>query len=75
MHLCRELGDHYHEAEILTDLGDTYYATSDIVAAHDAWQQALTTFEKLGHSDANTVRAKLAALDNGPSESTTEGQL
>ena len=70
--LFRELGDHYHEAEILTHLADTYHATGDIAATRDVWQQALAILEQLGHPDADTVRAKLADLDNGSDESTAD---
>lgn len=56
----------------MSHFGDTYHATGNTAAAREAWQQALTIFDQLGHSDAEQVRAKLATLDTGPGESTTE---
>lgn len=59
--LFRELGDPYYEARALMKLGDTHHSTGNVSAARDVWQQALTILDQLGHSDADTVRAKLAA--------------
>jgi tetratricopeptide (TPR) repeat protein/transcriptional regulator with XRE-family HTH domain len=62
--LWREIGDYYNEAEILTHLADTYRATDNVTAAGQAWRQALTILERLGHPDVDTIHAKLAALDS-----------
>jgi tetratricopeptide (TPR) repeat protein len=59
LELFRKLGHRYHEATILTHLGDTHHATGDIQAAHGAWRQALTILEQIDHTDAGQVRAKL----------------
>ncbi|HZO69839.1 MAG TPA: tetratricopeptide repeat protein [Kribbellaceae bacterium] len=61
--LSRDLGDRYAQAEVLTHLGDTHHATDYPQAARDAWQQALTILDDLDHPDAETTRAKLAALN------------
>ncbi|WP_327159348.1 tetratricopeptide repeat protein [Streptomyces tubercidicus] len=58
--LFRDLGDPYHEADILTHLGDTHHAAGNARAAHDAWQHALAILTDLDHPDADTVHAKLA---------------
>jgi tetratricopeptide (TPR) repeat protein len=68
--LRHELGDHYSEAVTLTHLADTHHATGNVAAARTAWQQALIIFDDLGHSDADNLRAKLAALDT-PSDTST----
>ena len=62
--LYRDLGDHYGEADTLTHLGDTQHTADDSDAARDAWQRALTILDRLDHSDADTVRAKLHRLDH-----------
>jgi len=61
--LHRDLGDRYHEATILTHLGDTHHATGNHDAARDAWHDALIILDDLNHTDADQLRAKLAALD------------
>jgi tetratricopeptide (TPR) repeat protein len=73
--LRQELGDRYGEAETLNHLGDIHHVTSNIPAARDVWRQALTIFDQLGHSDAETVRAKLATLDANSGESSIDDQL
>ena len=55
-----ELGDHYHEADALTHLGDTHHAAGNFTTARDFWQRALTILTGLNHPDAKTVHAKLA---------------
>lgn len=55
----RQLGDVYNTGATLTHLGDTFYAAGQREAAHDAWQEALLILNKLGHPDANEVRARL----------------
>jgi tetratricopeptide (TPR) repeat protein/transcriptional regulator with XRE-family HTH domain len=70
--LFRELGDRYYEARALMKLGDTHHTTSNVNAARAAWQQALTILDQLGHSDADTVRAKLATLDTDPDTDTND---
>jgi DNA-binding SARP family transcriptional activator len=62
--LLRDLGDRYQEADVLTLLGDAHSGVSNPDAAHDAYQQALTILDDLNHPDADTIRAKLAAVDS-----------
>ncbi len=71
--LKRELGDRHGQATTLSHLGDTHYATGDLKAARDAWQQALDALDHLslacgagvgaGYPEVGEVRAKLADLD------------
>jgi hypothetical protein len=56
------IGDRYAEAETLSRLGDTLRAGGDSAAARAVWLEALSVLDKLGHTDAEGVRAKLAAL-------------
>ena len=60
--LYRALGDHYEEATTLTNLGDTYHAAGHPDATQTTWTHALAILNNLDHPDADTVRAKLAAL-------------
>jgi hypothetical protein len=57
--LYRELGDHHSAASQLTKLGDTYNAIGDTASAQDAWGQALSLLEQLGHPDVEEIRARL----------------
>lgn len=59
--LLRRLGDRYHEAFVLTHLGDTMLAANDLAAARDAWQLALAICDETGDPDADEVRARLRA--------------
>jgi DNA-binding SARP family transcriptional activator/Tfp pilus assembly protein PilF len=63
--LYREAGDRFDEAGTLTRLGNTRDIAGELGQAREAWQQALAILEDLQHSDADTVRAKLAALPTG----------
>jgi DNA-binding SARP family transcriptional activator/Tfp pilus assembly protein PilF len=58
-----ELGDRYSEADTLVSLGDAYQAFGDSESAQIAWQRALTILEQVGHSHADTVRAKMRQLN------------
>ena len=60
--LRRIIGDRYGEAETLNRLGDTHHTGGDTGAARSVWREALAVLDKLGHTDAEAVRAKLAAL-------------
>ncbi len=62
LQLVQELRDLFFEAVAHSHIGDTHRSAGDPAAARDAWQQALIIFHKLGHSDAEQVGAKLAAL-------------
>ncbi|MEU6246589.1 tetratricopeptide repeat protein [Glycomyces sp. NPDC047010] len=64
----RELGEHLDAAHALTSLGDLHLASGHPAAACTAWQQALDTFTDLGHADTESVRAKLAALQEPPAD-------
>ncbi len=63
--LHRELADRYPTTELLTRLGDAHQLAGDIKAARNAWTEALSILDDLGHSDAAQVRAKLAAQAHG----------
>ncbi|WP_431905773.1 ATP-binding protein [Micromonospora carbonacea] len=57
--LWREAGERYFEAATLTHLGDTRQAAGAPEAARTAWGHALDILDRLGHPDAEQVRAKL----------------
>ena len=63
--ICRDVGDKYNEATVLSHLGDTHHDAGALPAALDAWQRALVILESLGHVDAEKVRAKIAAPAGG----------
>ena len=52
----------YYQTTMLVHLGDAYDAAGDHDQARRAWEQALAILEHLHHSDADQVRALLAAL-------------
>ncbi|WP_225810727.1 AfsR/SARP family transcriptional regulator [Streptomyces spinosus] len=58
--LYRALGAPYPEADTLIRMGDTHLATGDREGARAAWEQALALLTRLGHADAERVRARLA---------------
>ena len=66
----RELGALYHQAIILTHLGDTYHAVGNTAQARRAWLQALDILHQQGHippmgtgyPDTDTIRANLRDL-------------
>jgi tetratricopeptide (TPR) repeat protein len=72
--LYQTTGNKYFQAQTLARLGDVYHAVSDLTAARDTWQQALAIFDELGHSDADTVRAKLTTLDADRDEQIIDDQ-
>jgi tetratricopeptide (TPR) repeat protein len=64
--LYRDLGDRYNEADTQTHLGDTHHAAGQPDQARTAWAAALDILADLNHPGADTVRAKLATLDQTP---------
>ena len=60
--IFQELEGRYGEAEVLSHLGDAHEATGELDAARQAWRQALALLERLGHTNADQVRAKLERL-------------
>jgi DNA-binding SARP family transcriptional activator/tetratricopeptide (TPR) repeat protein len=64
--LRRDLGDRYEVATTLTRLGETYYAAGQPDQARTAWTTALDILADLDHPDADTVRVKLATVDQTP---------
>ncbi|MFI2345521.1 BTAD domain-containing putative transcriptional regulator [Streptomyces sp. NPDC019443] len=65
--LYREAGVAHGEASTLSRLGDTHHAAGGVESARAAWAEALAILERLGHSGADAVRAKLTALtENRP---------
>jgi DNA-binding SARP family transcriptional activator/tetratricopeptide (TPR) repeat protein len=63
----REAGDRQYEADTLTELGEVHQQAGDPGGARDAWEQALQIFTELDHAGIQTVRGKLAALDQAGS--------
>jgi tetratricopeptide (TPR) repeat protein len=60
--LAREYGDRLEEANALHGLGRVARATDHPAAALTHWHQALELYTALGVSDADRLRAELAAL-------------
>ena len=56
-----ELGDEYQEADVLTHLAHAHLAAGNPEPARHAWRRALAILDRLGHPDADDVRAKLSA--------------
>jgi transcriptional regulator with XRE-family HTH domain/tetratricopeptide (TPR) repeat protein len=63
--LCRDYGNRYDEATILTHVGDARHAAGELPQARDAWQQALVIYDDIQHPAAGDVRAKLASAQAG----------
>jgi len=61
--LCRELGDQYHQAEVLAHLADTLCALGSAGEARDARVAALGILGELGHPRAEEMRARLGLVD------------
>ena len=60
--LWREAAERYYEATTLTHLGDSHREAGQPELARDAWRRALEILERLGHLDAEQVRARLGAV-------------
>jgi len=58
--LFREFEDRFYQAEVLTHLGDTYFAAGDPGQGRLAWQQALDLLDELKHPNAAQLRAQLS---------------
>jgi DNA-binding SARP family transcriptional activator/tetratricopeptide (TPR) repeat protein len=58
--LCRDYGDRFDEAQILTHAGDAHHAAGELSRAREAWQQALDIYDDIQHPGAEKLRAKLA---------------
>lgn len=46
----------------MADLGDACLIVEDVLAARQAWQEALDILDDLGHPDADQLRDRLAGL-------------
>ncbi|MEV6413032.1 BTAD domain-containing putative transcriptional regulator [Kribbella sp. NPDC051718] len=57
--LFQAVGDRYNEADTLGSLGDVHQAAGDDGAARIAWARAVDVLERLGHPDADALRARL----------------
>lgn len=57
-----KLGARLRVARTLRRVADSHAASGNPGAAGDAWEQALTILESLGHPDADDVRSKLGDL-------------
>jgi predicted negative regulator of RcsB-dependent stress response len=55
-------GNRYYVARSLDNLGDTYHASGDQSAAHDAWRQAEAVLDEIQHPAVRQVRDKLAGV-------------
>jgi tetratricopeptide (TPR) repeat protein len=57
--ILRGLADRYHEAVVLTHLGDTKLAAGDQAGARDTWHEALAILVDIGDPTADEIRARL----------------
>jgi DNA-binding SARP family transcriptional activator/tetratricopeptide (TPR) repeat protein len=64
LRIFQAVGDRWGEADTLTHLGDILRAVGELLAAREAWQQALAILDDRQHPDAAKVRAKLASMDS-----------
>ena len=60
--LYEELGNRFKQAEPLAHLGDALHAHGSREGARNAWCDALTILNDLGHPDARLIRARLRKL-------------
>jgi tetratricopeptide (TPR) repeat protein len=61
--LMRMVADRYNEAAVLIHLGEAYDAAGHPADARTAWWHARAIIDDLGHRVADTVRARLDALE------------
>jgi DNA-binding SARP family transcriptional activator/tetratricopeptide (TPR) repeat protein len=57
--MYRRVHDLFNEADALTHLGDAYASSRRRDEAHTAWEAAVAILDRLGHADADKVRARL----------------
>jgi tetratricopeptide (TPR) repeat protein len=57
--LYSTLADGYNEATTLAALGDVHHDAGHLHPARQAWQTAVEILDRLGHPDADPIRAKL----------------
>jgi tetratricopeptide (TPR) repeat protein len=60
--LYRIVGGRIYESNSLRRLAEANVAAGDTSSAADAWREALSILEDLGHEDVANVRTQLAAL-------------
>ena len=58
--MLHAVGDRYHEAQSLANLGDTLLAAADTDGAQHQWRSALRILDELRHPDAERLRRRLA---------------
>ncbi len=68
----RRIGDRFNEAETLARLGDTQQAAGDERSARQAWRQALTLQQALGHPDVAPLCHRLGV--SVPAQATRSAQ-
>lgn len=61
--LLSELSHIYHQATVLSYLGDAHHDAGEPGAARETWIRALAILDDLHHPDADQVRAKLQDID------------
>ena len=60
--LAAKTGNTYQQAAAHGDLADSYYSAGEHGHARHHWQRALDLYTELGASEADEVRAQLAAV-------------
>jgi tetratricopeptide (TPR) repeat protein len=61
----REIGSPFGQGNSLSGLGDTLLGEGATVAAAAAWRESVAILDRLPHPLADTVRARLRALESG----------
>ncbi len=57
--LSQHLGDRFNEADTFNNIGDVHRSAGNMMAAREAWTEALRIFDEIDHPDRDRVRAKL----------------
>ncbi|MDQ7911091.1 BTAD domain-containing putative transcriptional regulator [Phytohabitans sp. ZYX-F-186] len=57
--LFRAINSRHPHADTLNRLAETYLTTGDTDAARNAWREALTLLDEIGHPDADDIRKRL----------------
>ncbi|MGO8960670.1 MAG: AfsR/SARP family transcriptional regulator [Streptosporangiaceae bacterium] len=71
--LSAKMGDRWAQAYCLIYVGDTHDAAGDLVAAREAWQQAIGMLGDLQHPDADRIRVRLAEMAGPASQNAGPG--
>ena len=62
MRIFRDIGDQYHLADSLANLGDAQRDAGQHAAAARSWREALDILDGMSHPAADRIRDSLRAL-------------